>query len=268
MSENDLIEHYRNVSEHLFAQYRLSRAYKNRSGKGDIREDNLISCLKEILPELIGLTKGEVVDSSGRKSPEFDIVMYLRNSGIFRSYSTPNRKVIPIEEILAVVEVKSFLKKEHISTFLKSLETIGSYDRFYDETETYQTINKILGGKSDIFSTPVPANQSRRGIGRIRGFIFAYESSDIATLNGYLSDFESKNSPISILVLNKALWVPDIEANNWDLFIGEDSFMLFLNILLRVCEQSQRWTHVVPNYKEYFENAARAADIAKKSKDI
>lgn len=266
MSEYNLIEHFRNVSNYLICQYRLSSTYKNTTGKGDIREDVLIDCLKETLPDSIGITKGEVIDSNGIRSPEFDIVIYLRNSGTCRLYSTPNRKVIPIEEVLAVIEVKSFLKEKHITTFLSSIEKMGNLNRFYNETQTYQIIKKITGDTSNIFSTPIPANQGSRGIGRILGFIFAYESSDIATVKDYLNNIEAKDSMVQILVLNKALWVPDIESNSWCQFTGEDSFILFINSLLRMCENDQRWSQVVPNYQKYFEQAASATDLVKKSK--
>lgn len=134
----DLIKHFSDVSDYLFSQYRLSSAYKHKSGRGDIREDILANYLREILPDSIGITKGEIIESNGKKSHEFDIILYARDSNALRFYSTPNRKVIPIEEVLAVVEIKSYLKKKYIADFLSSL--LKKYIALIDTTRRQSNI--------------------------------------------------------------------------------------------------------------------------------
>jgi hypothetical protein len=73
----NLIEHYRNLSHDLASQYRLSSAYGHRGSKGQLREDILMTTLQGMAHDFVKLCKGEICDSTGRRSAEFDIIISL-----------------------------------------------------------------------------------------------------------------------------------------------------------------------------------------------
>jgi hypothetical protein len=74
---NLLHQHLLAVSEELQCAHRVSRSYGNTGGKGDMRETALRDWLGEFLSARLAISKGEIVDSSGRRSREFDCIVHL-----------------------------------------------------------------------------------------------------------------------------------------------------------------------------------------------
>lgn len=85
-------------------------------------------------------------------------------------------------------------------------------------------------------------------------------------MGDYIKKFPAKDCYASILVLNKAFWMPDVINNKWHQFTGKDAFFMFIYNLLETCRDDQRWSHVMPDFKRYIDQAAYAADAAKKHK--
>ena len=88
----NLIEHYRNLSQYLAAQYRLSSAYGHRGSKGQLREDILMTTLQEMAHDFVKLCKGEICDSTGRRSVEFDIIISYISSALRLFSSTTTKR--------------------------------------------------------------------------------------------------------------------------------------------------------------------------------
>jgi hypothetical protein len=154
----NLVEHYRNLSDFLMAQYHLSTTYNHRGSKGLIREKILVDTLQSISNDYVLLTKGEVCDSTGRRSPEFDVIVSHRSSAL-RLFSSASHTVVPIETVLGVIEVKTKLSEEAVQTFNKSIVTVNSFERFFKPTAMYQQFGAITGNNA----YPVDSGESIGG---------------------------------------------------------------------------------------------------------
>ena len=125
MSRFNLREHYRNLSRSLDAQYDISSGYGHRGTKGHMRENHLMDALRAIAPDDLRFFKGEVCDSTGRRSPEFDMVASYRSNAI-RLFNSPANQVVPVKTVLVVMEVKSVLSKNRIQKFDSAAVTIAA----------------------------------------------------------------------------------------------------------------------------------------------
>ncbi|WP_418061998.1 DUF6602 domain-containing protein [Pimelobacter simplex] len=96
-------------------------ALKNSTAKGTTAEQLVMSFLRDHLPASLGFTSGEVVDMSGNRSKQLDVIIYdaARSPILFRS---PDAGVtlVPIEGVVAVVEVKMTLQKAHLQGILEN----------------------------------------------------------------------------------------------------------------------------------------------------
>ena len=91
--------------------------------------------------------KGEICDSTGRRSVEFDIIISYLSSAI-RLFGTAINQVLPIESVLAVLEVKSILAKESVTTFNSNLAHLNTFDRYYVPTLLYKHIGPMFKGSA------------------------------------------------------------------------------------------------------------------------
>ena len=176
----DLGQHYRNVSDYLLSQYRLSSSYGHRGSKGNIREDFLTRTLKEMAHDHVRLVKGEVCDSNGSRSPEFDIIIsYMSN--VVRLFSSEITRVLPVESVLSVLEVKSILSKDSIIKFNSDMKSLNSFQRFYTPSPTYKALCEMRGTTeyTNIEGHAISPKSRAQGIGSIIGGIIAFDAPKV-----------------------------------------------------------------------------------------
>jgi hypothetical protein len=99
------------ISARLNAELQGTTGIRHRSSKGRVREALILGqVLQRVLPETVGIAHGaEVVCSDGSTSGECDLVIYDRD--LPSLYRAEGFTVLPIEAVLGVIEVKSFLDK-------------------------------------------------------------------------------------------------------------------------------------------------------------
>lgn len=91
--------------------------------KGTARENLLQDFLRNYFPEKFCFSKGIIVDSQDTQSKQVDIIIHDR-------FITPclidmeNTKVLPIESVYAVIEVKSRLTKGELEKSIKNVESV------------------------------------------------------------------------------------------------------------------------------------------------
>lgn len=264
----NLIEHYRNISNHLLSQYRLSSTYGQRGSKGQLREDFLTKTLEGMSHDNIRLVKGEICDSSGRRSPEFDIIIsYLSNA--IKLFGSDITHVIPVETVLSVIEVKSILSKKDILKFNQDLTHLNSFDRFYTLSPMYEQLCKIKGTNeyAVINDRTIPPNDHLLGISPILGCMVAFEAPNTETVQGWLSDLETELNFAQILVINRFLATRDKTKNSWQISEkGVDSFSLFACIYSEfLTNTNDREYHVQTDTKRYIDLAIANTDETKKA---
>jgi hypothetical protein len=253
------VEHYRNLSDFLMAQYHLSTTYNHRGSKGLIREKILVDTLQSISNDYVLLTKGEVCDSTGRRSPEFDVIVSHRSSAL-RLFSSASHTVVPIETVLGVIEVKTKLSEEAVQTFNKSIVTVNSFERFFKPTAMYQQFGAITGNNEfqSFAGKPLKPTDNLLGLERIVGGIFAFESDSIDAVKGFLDRFQPEVNFGFVCVLNQFIALSNGQKNGWIYSVlGPDTFSGFATIFNElVCSIGEREQHLVPDSFRYLQFAA------------
>lgn len=103
----------------LEAYYEFSRGIGHSVEKGGFREFFLAQLIRPFIPPLFGVGSGVVVDAKGNESSQADVIIY--DSRLLPPvFLAGGRGVYPIDSVLAVVEVKTKLRKAHYKQLLKA----------------------------------------------------------------------------------------------------------------------------------------------------
>ncbi len=112
------------VSQRMRIDFEESRdALNHPTLKGDAAEEIVRDFFKKYLPKNLTITSGIVIDSEGHFSKQIDIIICdAFKSPVF--YEKKDIRVIPIETVYAVIEVKSVLKGGQISSICDNMNSI------------------------------------------------------------------------------------------------------------------------------------------------
>lgn len=118
-----LKEVFESISKKMTLDFSEVTSRINHNGeKGTARENVLQNYLRNYIPDKYTFSKGTIIDCNDNQSRQVDIIIHDK-------YTTPylidmdSTKVIPVESVYAVIEVKSTLTKEELR---KSIENINS----------------------------------------------------------------------------------------------------------------------------------------------
>ncbi|MER9831353.1 hypothetical protein NKJ51_23805 [Mesorhizobium sp. M0134] len=109
----DYVEKFGLAIAHFALRVRETQNLKHSSGKGTERELSVSSFLKELLPSMYEVVKGEAIDLLGDKTPQMDIMIYDRSKN-FPFYNGQDYVVLPAEALLCSMEIKSRLNKTEV----------------------------------------------------------------------------------------------------------------------------------------------------------
>jgi hypothetical protein len=137
---SERVEH---IEDSLLARFREAEAIQHRGDRGESRELLLRAFLEEHIPRRYGVAKGEVVTKSGDKSHSADVIVYdAMNSPVLYSNGT---KVLPIEGVYGVIEVKSTMTKAEFvdaSKKIESFKRLAPRDLSVIQTREYVTVHR------------------------------------------------------------------------------------------------------------------------------
>lgn len=260
-SPSHLYQHLRAVAEELACAHRVSSAYGNSTGKGDMREAAFHEWLKEFLPATLAVSKGEIIDSTGRRSREFDCIIHLP-SCVPRIFGRAGRRIVPVEEVLLVLEVKSTLRAEDVRVFSDSLAALGEFERFFNPSEVFKGFAAAAGG--DVQPFCVPAARREQGIAAIHGAIFAYEAP-VRSVRSWLEATPTHpSSPAAVHVLQSEFWLQQLPSQWRGTQSGPDAFPAFASFLLMATrDDKDRWAFLRPQVQRYVDSIMR--EIEQKS---
>ncbi|WP_461790407.1 DUF6602 domain-containing protein [Pedobacter sp.] len=141
MSNQDLTDFLFGASREIENEYhRIQKRAKEDPGTaGDQGEENWASLLKNWLPPIFQIvTKGRIIDSKGKASPQVDIIVLKPEY----PKALMDKKLYLAGGVLAVFECKITLKSAHLSKFfqtvasIKNMEPLRSYRNIYEETNS------------------------------------------------------------------------------------------------------------------------------------
>ena len=92
--------------------------------KGNSGEEIIRQFLKKYLPKKFSIAQGKVVDFAGNESRQIDIIIYDAFHTI-PFYTDETNSIIPVENVCAVIEVKTVLNKA------KLIESLGVFQSIF-----------------------------------------------------------------------------------------------------------------------------------------
>lgn len=114
MPEINLSELYTSMQKEMLQTLQTgASAFVHPGTKGDNTEENWINWFREYLPARYKIDKGIVIDSTGKQSDQIDLIIYDAQYS-YLVFHQGESKLIPVESVYAVFEVKQDLNKERI----------------------------------------------------------------------------------------------------------------------------------------------------------
>lgn len=132
---------YKSLQEQLEVAFKIQAMIGHSRHIGDARESVLFTLLKKILPQNYGITKGYAINTFGNKSRELDCIFYAKDK-TFKLASTDTLDYVPIESVLANIEIKSNLNLSEIRKIV--LNSISLKQLSHLTNETYKFPHQYL----------------------------------------------------------------------------------------------------------------------------
>lgn len=127
---SDLATIMEGVSKQLVASIEAGRvAIAHRSEKGSAVEGAVRQFFREHLPSSIGVAHGEVIDRHGGTSTQLDVILYdeARTPILYQDQEAGVR-VIPVEGVIAAIEVKTSLRLDEIPSLSEAALRLKQLD--------------------------------------------------------------------------------------------------------------------------------------------
>jgi len=213
----DINEYLNHVAEELIRNFSFAGTATTPGLVGSAREKEIRQKLSTLLPPLVGVGSGCVIDSFGGTSKQMDIIIYEKNNcPIFSINDDPESTYYPCEGVIAVGEVKSELNTKELSDIFKKIDSVKSLKRYSvqtrsglsgDMTASYRNYGNITswdGTKDEEY------NQELKREDQIFGFAFCGKLGlkQETLADKYideLKDYSDSSVPNLISILNHGL---------------------------------------------------------------
>lgn len=138
------------VSKQLVASIETGRvAVGHRGEKGGAVEAAVRQFFRDHLPSSIGVAHGEVIDRLGNKSSQLDVILYdEKRTPILYQDREAGVRVIPVEGVIAVVEVKTSLRLDQVPELSAAARRLKELDRssyYLSEESPMRTVSYAYG---------------------------------------------------------------------------------------------------------------------------
>jgi hypothetical protein len=153
--------------------------------KGASFEEVFRCFLREYLPNSLNVSTGIIVDSKGNSSRQLDVIISdaLKTPIFFKS---ENIRVIPVECVYAIVEVKAYLNSIELKRTFENMQSVRNLKK----------IAFIKPNVTDIIKRTCNLYGQEWEIWPISYFIFAFDSDELPKLSALLNKIhESASAP-------------------------------------------------------------------------
>lgn len=130
---------YKSTVDLLKAQYTQEKNLSHPRHRGDAREDALTNVLRDLLPPIVSIEKGYAIDRNSGSSREQDCMLCNQNA-LFTLMKTDTISYVPIDCVLASIEIKSKLSKEELKKSILNCISLKSVAVPYDKSGKYENI--------------------------------------------------------------------------------------------------------------------------------
>jgi hypothetical protein len=141
--------------------------------KGAFFEETFRGFLREYLPKSLDISTGVLVDAHGNSSRQVDVIVSdaAKTPILYRSGDV---RVIPVECVYAIIEVKAYLDNNEIDGILKNMKSVRALEKksYYKPAGPVRTSSKLYGKEWEMWPTTY--------------FVFAFDSTELNTLASYI----------------------------------------------------------------------------------
>jgi hypothetical protein len=171
------------VANKMRADIEAARSALSHPGlKGGAFEETFRQFLKAYLPSNLDVSTGQMVDSRGGITRQLDVVISDRAKTPIL-YQSSQTRVIPIECVYAVIEVKAHLDTQELDNILANMDSVRALEKLAFEPD-YPVVRAIeLYGQS-------------AKIWPVMYFVFAFAGIDLQTITENLAA-RQKNRPLN-----------------------------------------------------------------------
>ncbi|NKI70266.1 hypothetical protein GN109_12635 [Collimonas pratensis] len=139
------------AADSMWATFKASAASTRPDHKGGPREQQVRQFLKERLPPKWGVTRGHVFFAGDATSQEFDVIVYdaLNCPSWTLDGSDDPRRLVPLEAVIGVIEVKSTLDDRTLRAAIDKIFEFDSIVENEDLDSSYRPFRYLFAYRLD-----------------------------------------------------------------------------------------------------------------------
>lgn len=193
----EIQEIFESVSDEMQSKFLKAKSALDHSGlKGESNEAIVRTFLRQYLPASLEISTGTIVDSDGNSSRQIDIIIHdSSQTPIF--YQSRDIKVVPIECVYAVIEVKANLVKAELEKSFHNMRSVKQLKK-----KAFFPSNSVIVQETTLYG---------RGwkYWPVQHYVFAFDSPDLNSVLPNLNDIQA-SCPVheridSICILGKGV---------------------------------------------------------------
>ncbi|MCM3619760.1 hypothetical protein M3936_19500 [Sutcliffiella horikoshii] len=210
----------------------------HKGERGSSREEILLTYLRKYIPTKYEMNNGVIIDATGEQSRQQDIIIYDSfNSPVLLNMEST--RMVPIESVFSVVEVKSSLNKTEISKCVSNISSVRSLVKNGLDTRNSPTAGFVFAFTSSTSLETLLDNlvEENKQVEKHK------QISAVCVLDKGLIVNISKKGLENILLLPNDDSTPAIVKNT-----AENNLMLFYLLLMQYLNQS---IVSIPNLLKY-----------------
>lgn len=168
------------VANRMRADFEAARQALTHSGlKGGEFEEIFRRFLRDYLPKSLAISTGQVIDSLGGASRQLDVIISdTAKAPIF--YSSVHNRVIPVECVYAVIEVKAHLDGAELERAVENMVSVKSL------------LKRAYGPETDAIIKTAFLYGQKWNIWPVNYFVFAYDGIDLASIRNKLEEIHNR----------------------------------------------------------------------------
>lgn len=125
---NTYLDH---IADELIRNFSFAGQATTPTLVGNAREKAVKQKLETLLPPIVSVGTGCIIDSFGGTSKQMDIVLYEKNlCPVFSINDTPETTYFPCEGVIAVGEIKSILNNSELEDIFSKINSVKSLKRY------------------------------------------------------------------------------------------------------------------------------------------
>jgi hypothetical protein len=204
------------AADSMWAAFKESAASSRPDHQGGPREQRVRQFLKERLPPKWGVTRGHVFCAGDHTSQEFDVIIYdaLNCPSWTLEGSDDPRRLVPLEAVIGVIEVKSTLDD---GTLMAAVDKIYEFDSLVEKGDldsSYRPFRYVFSYRLDQSANFEGWNRPNRRLTRYAGV--RAQPDGVFVLDTEFSVLTVKNTIALSFALHRGETVGEVLSNSWD----------------------------------------------------